>query len=1051
MAARKHGVCRFLGVLIVAAFVLVALPLQARAAEFSGKVEIAAVQTSPVFQDKAGNLADMSARALAAAAEGADLIVFPELSLTGYKYRTRAEMAVDAEPVPGPSTLVMADVAKEANAYIAFGMVEADGSKLYDAVVLVGPEGYVGKYAKITMGHQSEAVLFTRGPSAPPVFDTSIGRIGLASCYDGAFPENARLMGLGGAQIMVLIDTENGTTWRDYVRTRAVENGAFAVVANRIGTERNSTFNGFSLIADPSYNLLANASTDKVETISATVDLGDVSRKFLSERRPELYRAVTKPMTPAVLGLNADPQSSVAGAETEVEVSFATTALAAGTPVTAKIVDPGGATISSAATELGVDQGSVLMTVPAAAPVGVHTLEVTAGGSTKSIPFTVKDVPKPGVLGTSPVENASAASSINVGFDSTLVPSTTVPIKVTGPGQEFNLTGTVNQTVTDNRVVAAYSGLTAGATYTVSIPEDAVEGLDTGAGNDPYSFTFSVAPAAKNVIAGVAQVSTTPLDKTANLAAMIAQMEAAAAQSVKLLVFPELSITGAEFADRLEAQGVAEPIDGASVDVIAAKAAELDMTVVAGLVESAGGKLYDTSVLIGPGGVIGSHRSTQLSDEQVGIFDEGNTVSGVFDTVAGPLGLVSGYENYFPEVARSLSIRGALVIAGGYDEPGTVWRELARTRGSENKVYMLAANQIAAGGRSLIASTSRAINAELAGAAPGFAKATMNMTTIANRYFTYVDQSTAKARTTHYYLDRRPEIYAPISARSASGTTLVLDKGAVTAGGGDVTATATVTGSEDAVLDGSVVLSLGAEALAEAPLVGGTVTFVVPNAKLAPGHQVLTAAYVGNEELVGSSGRAAIDVDKAAAALTATLIPASAVAGKPASVAVNVAAAGIASVGGTVSASVGGETFTAALSAGAAMMQLPALDKSGSYPVVVRYLGDDSRVGPAESGLTLTVRKAKPTISVRFADQVVEPGSRASATVRISAPGLPQPDGKVTVRAAGKAATFPVRAGVATVKVPAITASGKIRVSITYGGSPGLKAVTKKVSLTVGA
>ena len=91
----------------------------------------------------------------------------------------------------------------------------------------------------------------------------------------------------------------------------------------------------------------------------------------------------------------------------------------------------------------------------------------------------------------------------------------------------------------------------------------------------------------------------------------------------------------------------------------------------------------------------------------------------MFETVAGPVGLVSGYENYFPEVARSLAIRGALVIAGGYDEQGTIWRELARTRGSEDKIYMLAANQSAAGGKSLIASTSRAINAEMTGATAG--------------------------------------------------------------------------------------------------------------------------------------------------------------------------------------------------------------------------------------------------------------------------------------------------------------------------------------------
>lgn len=1048
MAVRKHLVLRFAAALFAAALMLVAGAASASAAPFTGKVKIAAVQTSPILFDKAGNLADMEDKARDAAAEGADLIVFPELSLTGYKYRSRAEMAPDAEPVPGPSTAAMAAVAEETKTYIAFGLVESDGDALYDGVVLVGPEGYVGKYEKITMGHQSEAVLFTRGPAAPPVFDTSIGRIGLASCYDGAFPENARLMGLGGAQIMVLIDTENGTTWRDYVRTRAVENGAFAVVANRIGSERNSTFNGFSLIADPEYNLLASASTNTVETVSATVDLGDTSRKFVLERRPELYRAVTKPMTPAVLGVDAEPQSSIAGAATDVNVSLATTALPAGTPIEATIRDAGGNPIAATSGALGVDQGVLSLTVPASAPVGTGSLEVSAGGSTKTIRFTVKDQQRPGVLGTMPADEASTASTVYVGFDSALAPSASVPIELTGGGQELDLTGTVNQSVTDNRVAAPYTGLLAGTTYTVTVPAGAVQEAGSGTPNEAFSFTFTTAAAANTVVGGVAQITTTALDKTANVAAIAAQMEAAAAASVKFLVFPELSITGADFASRSEAEGVAEPLAGPSVAAIAAKAAELNMTVVVGLPESAGGKLYDTSVLIGPSGVIGSHRSTQLSDDQVGVFDAGNTVSPVFDTAVGPVGLVSGYENYFPEVARSLSIRGALLIAGGYDEEGTIWRELARTRGSEDKIYMLAANQSTAGGKSVIASTSRAINAELTNDAAGFAKATLNLTTIANRYFTYVDQSTDKARTTHYYLDRRPQIYAPISAKSASGTTLLLDKSSIAIGGGDVIATATVTGSEEAAPAGEVVFSAGAEVLGEVPVSGGAAALTVPSTKLKPGHQVLTATYVGSEDLAESSGKAAVEVAKATPSLTASLLPASVIAGQGTAVGVSVTAAGVGSVDGSVAVTVAGQTFAAPLSGGSASVPLPGLAGAGSYPVAVHYAGDDL-VAAADRELTLTVAKATPSISVKLARRIVPVGGATTAKVRISAPGLAAPDGTVTVRTGGRARDFRLVGGSATVKVPAAGRGGAVKVTVSYGGSDALNTVSKKVTLRV--
>lgn len=1027
------------------------LPQASSAADFTGKVKIAAVQTNPTFRDKPGNLADMSARALAAAADGADLIVFPELSLTGYKYKTRAEMALDAEPVPGPSTNAMIEVAKLAKAYIAFGMVASDGDGLYDETVLVGPEGFVGKYAKITMGHASEAILFTRGPSAPPVFDTSIGKIGIASCYDGAFPENARLMGVAGAQIMVLIDTENGTTWRDYVRSRAAENGTFAVVSNRVGTERNSTFNGFSLIADPKYNLLASASTSAVETVSATVDLGDVDRTYLDQRRPELYRSVTKPMEPAVLGINSDPQSTVTGTATDVEISYSTTAIPAGTPVTGKLLTSGGTTIAQTTGVLGVDQGVLQMTVPADAPVGVQTLELSAEGFSKTLPFTVKDTAKPGVLGTMPAADASAASTIYIGFDTGITPDSTVPLTLTrkSDGAVSSVNGTVNMSVIDNRLSAAYSGLTAGAAYTVTLPANSVTDSVSGVGNDAYSFDLTVIGTPTTVVGGVAQVTPVPLDKTANVASVISSMTDAAGQSVKFLVFPELAITGTEFASRTEAASVAESVDGASVQAIAAAASSLNITVVVGLVESAGDKLFNTLVLIGPSGVIGSHRSTQLSAEQAEIFDAGNVVSGVYTTPAGPVGLVSGYENYFPEVTRSLALRGALVIAGGYNESGPVWRELVRTRGSENKVYVLGANQGGAGGKSLIASTSRAINAELTTAADGIAKATLNLTTIANRYYSYVDQSTDKVRTTHYYLDRRPEIYAPLSAKSSSTTALEVSTESIVAGSGDVTAEVSVDGYEGINAEGSVELTAGDVVLGTAEVNGGAASFTIPSTALKAGANTLTATYLGSTDLVSSFGSSTVMVTKAAANLSAVLGAATITAGGSTSLSVGVSAPGIAAIGGDVSVAVDGTTTTGKVTGGAAQLALPTITKAGQYAVVVSYMGD-ALVDAATNTVVLTVAKASPKLSVKLAKSTLTAGNRSKskATVKISAGTLPVV-GTVKVKFAGRTITAKVSKGVAKLTLPAAIKVGRYKLSFVYGGSDSVATGTTVATLKV--
>lgn len=1029
-------------------FTLIVSANNARAAEFTGKVKIAAVQTDPQFRDKSGNLEDMRTRALAAAADGADLIVFPELSLTGYKYRTRAELAEDAEPVPGPSTLTMAAVAREAKAYIAFGMVGQDGDALYDQVVLVGPEGYVGKYAKITMGHKSEAVLFTRGPSAPPVFDTSIGKIGLASCYDGAFPENARLLGLSGAQILVLIDTENGTTWRDYVRTRAVENGAYAVVSNRVGTERNSTFNGFSLIADPNYNLLANASTTAVETISATVDLGDVDKTFLSQRRPTLYRDVTRPMEPAVLGVNADPQSSVSGTTTDVDVSFATTAIPAGTEVSAEIVTAGDETIASASGVLSVDQGVLDLEVPAGAQVGVHELVVTADGKTQAIPFTVKDLDRPSQLGTSPQESASLASTLYIGFDSQLNPSTSVPISITDGTNTINLTGNVNQTVTDNRVAAPYTGLTAGTTYTASVPANAVIGTATGRGNQAFTFQFTTVGVAQTAVAAVAQIATEPLDSEANVASIVARMTSAASEGVKLLVFPELSVTGSDFEDRAEAEGVAETLSGTSIGEIAEAADTLGITVVVGLPEAAGDKLYNTLVLIGPDGVIGSHRSTHLSEDEAEIFDAGGSLSGIFDTAAGPVGLVSGYEGYFPEVVRSLSIRGALVMAGGYSETGNPWRELVRTRGSENKIYMLAANESESGGRSLIASTSRAINAELTTDAPGMAKATLNLTTIAIRYFTFVDQSTAKVRTTHYYLDRRPEIYSPISAQSESTTALTLNTGAITAGAGDVVATATVANEEGIAVEGSVELAIGGQVFAEAELVAGSASFTVPSVAFAAGAQPLTASYSGSFDLAPSIGTASVTVDQATPTLAASLASSSVPAGSSGQLNVSVNAPGIGAAAGELTATVDGKSVSGSLSDGSTSLALPSITKAGQYVVSVSYGGADL-VAAAAATVNLTVTKVKPILSIKLSKKSVKPGQKTKATVRLKSAGIADLSGTVAVKLNGRTVKVRLKSGVARVTLSPGKKKSSPSALFTFSGNDSLSKATKRVKIAV--
>ena len=168
-----------------------------------GVVRVAAAQTEPLLFENAANLAGILARIDTAAASGAQLIVFPELALTGYKFKHIEEAFPFAETIPGPAVEAVADQSRARGVYVVFGMLERDGQELYNASVLVGPEGYLGKYRKAHTGFRSESKLFSRGDTGFPVFQTAIGRIGLGICYDDNFPEATRILtAVKGADII---------------------------------------------------------------------------------------------------------------------------------------------------------------------------------------------------------------------------------------------------------------------------------------------------------------------------------------------------------------------------------------------------------------------------------------------------------------------------------------------------------------------------------------------------------------------------------------------------------------------------------------------------------------------------------------------------------------------------------------------------------------------------------------------------------------------------------------------------------------------------------
>lgn len=261
------------------------------------KVKVACAQFAPQFGRTDANIATM-VRLMRQART--DLIVFPELCTSGYEFIDRDEaVSVSLDPLNSGEFEQLKSSAYEIGAHIVFGFPERDGNKVYNACALVTPDGGVTVYRKLHL-FDREKLLFDRGDAAPPVVDTTVGRLGLMICFDWVFPETARLIGLAGGQILCHPSNLVLTYCQRAMFARAVENGMFAVTCNRVGSEervgRRLNFTGQSQILSPRGATLAAASADGTEIISADINPYDADDKFITQRndifedrRPEMY------------------------------------------------------------------------------------------------------------------------------------------------------------------------------------------------------------------------------------------------------------------------------------------------------------------------------------------------------------------------------------------------------------------------------------------------------------------------------------------------------------------------------------------------------------------------------------------------------------------------------------------------------------------------------------------------------------------------------------------------------------------------------------------
>ena len=250
--------------------------------------------------DKTSNIKKMEDFARYARDQKASIIVFPEMSLTGY---TTRDLTFDlAEEVPGVSTARIAEIAEETGLYIIHGMPErsAKGEAiLYNTAVLTGPEGFIGKYRKMYLPTHSvfEEKRYFRPGYQMPVFETELGKVGIMICYDIFFPETARALRLQGAKIVICISASPATR-RTYFEAltvaRAIENTCFLAYVNLVGIEDGLQFWGGSRLVGPNGTLIAQAKYDEEDISIGEVNYEDLRPietfvPTLRDLRPEIY------------------------------------------------------------------------------------------------------------------------------------------------------------------------------------------------------------------------------------------------------------------------------------------------------------------------------------------------------------------------------------------------------------------------------------------------------------------------------------------------------------------------------------------------------------------------------------------------------------------------------------------------------------------------------------------------------------------------------------------------------------------------------------------
>lgn len=273
-------------------------------------MKISFAQFSPVHGDTAATTKLVAEKACEAAAGGSRLIAFPECFLTGGAFDDRESLRKVAVDIDRGDLEPILAAARETGILVVVGFYQVKGERAYNTAALIGPDGIIGLHHKMHLPFMiGDRFVDIPQSSAASVFDTPIGRVGIAICYEVRFPEVTRTLALEGAELIVL-----PAAWPEAARilpdlfttVRAAENFVFVLACNRNDVDAGMAFMGSSHLIGPDGQEIINAGTaDGIFSVDVDMERARVKSIIrepgiyeihpFRDRRPQDYRICAMP------------------------------------------------------------------------------------------------------------------------------------------------------------------------------------------------------------------------------------------------------------------------------------------------------------------------------------------------------------------------------------------------------------------------------------------------------------------------------------------------------------------------------------------------------------------------------------------------------------------------------------------------------------------------------------------------------------------------------------------------------------------------------------